>query len=71
MEEFFPWIFDGIGSELLSLLIGGIIGGSTINKLNYRQNINLSQKAKDNSQQISVGEINISGKNRCSKSEIE
>ena len=60
MNEFLPWLFDGIGSELLSLIIGGLIGGCTVHKLNCRQNIKIYQKAKDSAQQINIGEINVS-----------
>ena len=55
------WIFDGIGSTiiscLLSLVLGGAVGykiGINKNKIGINKNIQ-NQKARDNSTQIQIG----------------
>lgn len=58
------WIFDGIGTELVSALIGLLVGGVagygigvaiTINKIKQKQ------KAGDNAKQVQVGQVNNYG----------
>lgn len=57
------WIFDGIGSELISVLIGLAIGGGagyyigvkTTNKIKQKQ------KAGGNAKQEQVGQVNNYG----------
>ncbi len=55
------WIFDGIGTELVGLLVGFLLGcpcGYGIKVVINKQN------AKDNANQIQIGEIvNEKGKN--------
>ena len=57
--EILQWIFDGIGTELLSLVIGGIIGGFTGYKIGIKKNGKQTQKAKSGAKQRQ--EILISG----------
>lgn len=44
--ETLQWVFDGIGTELLSLVIGGIVGGLAGYKIRIRKNGKQNQKAK-------------------------
>ena len=48
------WIFEGIGTQVLSLILGLGIGGSAGYFIGINKNIQ-KQKAKDNSVQIQVG----------------
>lgn len=49
--EAVEWIFSGIGTSLLSAIIGFIFGGVTGYKIGIRNNIRQKQKAGDNSNQ--------------------
>lgn len=59
------WFFDGLGSEIISALIGALLGGTGMGivcKIKYRKNIQ-KQKANDNANQTQIGGItNINGK---------
>jgi len=58
------WIFDGIGSELISVLIGLAIGGGAgyyIGVTNTTNKIKQKQKAGDNAKQEQVGQVNNYG----------
>lgn len=57
--EIFQWLFDGIGTELLSLVIGGIAGGLAGYKIGIKKNGKQTQKAKSGANQRQ--EILISG----------
>ena len=59
MEDIFPWIFDGIGSELLSMIAGGVLGGGIVYRFNTKHKTTMKQKAKDNATQTIVGRITI------------
>ena len=64
--ETLKWIFDGIGTELLSLVIGGIAGGFAGYKIGNRKNGKQTQKAKDGAKQrqemLINSEASIEGK---------
>lgn len=47
------WIFDGIGTAIVALIVGLLSGGA----VGYRIGINTNQKQKagDNSSQIQIG----------------
>lgn len=51
------WIFDGIGTEIISSVIGLIIGGAIGYKIGIRNRVNQKQKAMDNAKQIQIGNI--------------
>lgn len=55
------WIFSGIGTEVISAIIGLIIGGASGYKIgvkvtNNKKNTKQRQRAGDNSTQIQIGE---------------
>ena len=55
------WFFDGIGSELVSILMGLIIGGGAgygIGVVRTKSKITQKQKAGDNSKQTQIGQVN-------------
>lgn len=52
------WFFDGIGTEIVSIIIGLIVGGASGYKVGFKKNIKQQQKAKDNANQIQIGDIN-------------
>jgi hypothetical protein len=57
--ENLKWIFDGIGTELISLVVGLLIGGGVGFKIGInKKSIKQKQKAGDNSTQIQIGEKN-------------
>ena len=55
------WIFEGIGTELISLAIGAIIGGAAGYKIGSKNKIKQNQKAGDNSKQVQIGSVNEYG----------
>ena len=59
--ELFEWIFDGIGTELISLLIGAVFGGTAGYRIGSKNKIKQKQKAGDNAKQIQIGSVNYNG----------
>jgi hypothetical protein len=59
--EGLEWIFDGIGTELISLVIGAVFGGAAGYKIGSKNKIKQSQKAGDNSKQVQIGSVNEYG----------
>lgn len=57
MEDF-NWIFDGFGTEILSLIVGLITGGTVGYNIGIRNKIKQKQKAENNSTQTQIGSIN-------------
>ena len=51
------WIFDGIGTELISLIIGIVLGGAAGYKIGSKNEIKQKQKAGDNTKQIQIGSV--------------
>lgn len=47
----YEWFFDGIGSTIVSLVVGAIIGGFTGYKIGIHKRVKLIQKAGDSSEQ--------------------
>ena len=56
------WIFEGIGTELLSLAIGAVVGGLTGYKIGVKNKVKQTQKAGKNSTQNQIGSVTINGK---------
>ena len=59
--EYLEWIFDGIGTELISLIIGAVLGGAAGYKIGSKNKIKQKQNAGDNSKQIQIGSVNYNG----------
>lgn len=55
------WIFDGIGTTIISSVISLIIGGTIGYKIGINKNIQ-KQKAGNNSTQVQIGGNNEYGK---------
>lgn len=51
------WIFDGIGTEIISLVVGGCFGGVIGYKVGIKAKIKQRQKGGDNSTQTQIGNI--------------
>lgn len=49
------WFFDGLGTSLISLLIGLIGGGAVGYRIGINKSVKQKQKAKDNATQIQIG----------------
>ncbi len=51
------WVFSGLGTAFISLIVGFITGGATGYKIGINKNVKIKQKqkAKDNASQIQVG----------------
>ena len=49
------WIFDGIGTAILSGIAGLLIGGVTGYQIGIKATIRQNQKAKDNATQTQIG----------------
>lgn len=52
------WIFEGIGTNILVLIIIFLLGGFTGYKIRIHQKVNLKQSAGDNATQSQTGIIN-------------
>jgi len=58
------WIFDGIGTEIISALIGMLVGGGAgygIGVVVTKNKIKQKQKAGDNANQVQIGQMNNYG----------
>ena len=55
--ENLEWIFDGIGTEIISLIIGAVLGGAAGYKIGSKNKIKQKQNAGDNSKQIQIGSV--------------
>jgi len=51
------WIFDGIGTAVITFILGLLVGGSAGYKIAIKKTIKQTQKASDNSNQTQIGEI--------------
>lgn len=61
LDTFFSWFFDGLGTEIVSLLIGGIAGSAIGYKVGVNKSIKQSQSAGDDARQTQTANI-TSGK---------
>ncbi len=55
------WIFDGIGTAIVSGVIGMVVGGGVGYYIGIHATIKQKQKAGDNAQQSQIGQINHYG----------
>lgn len=55
------WIFNGIGTAIISGLIGIVLGGSVGYYIGIQTTIKQKQKARDNAEQNQIGQINHYG----------
>ena len=62
-------LFDGLGTELLSLLISFLFGGGVGYFVGIKTKVSQKQKAGKNSKQTQIGHITINkdGKSDCRK----
>ncbi len=51
------WLFEGLGTEIVSVVIGLIAGGIGGYRVGIKKNIKQIQKAGDNTNQLQIGEI--------------
>ena len=51
------WFFDGLGTEIFSVIVGLLLGGFGGYRIGIKKNIKQSQKSRDNSSQLQIGEI--------------
>ncbi len=70
MPEWIEWFFDGLGTELISLIIGALFGGIVGFRIGkHKRKLSQVQKAGMESEQYQKG--SFSRKSRNSKSEDE
>ena len=55
------WIFDGLGTEIISLFVGLCSGGVIGFRLGIKNKVSQSQKAGYNSNQTQIGSITNHG----------
>ncbi len=56
MQEWLNWFFDGIGSQIICLLIGGVLGGiGGFYICKYKGKMNQKQIAGSDSEQLQQG----------------
>ncbi len=63
------WIFDGIGTALISAFIGVLVGGTIGYKIGLKNHSKQSQKARDNVTQTQIGNVNVIDGKRGGKDE--
>lgn len=51
------WIFDGIGTELISLFVGCLTGGVIGYKIGIKNKISQHQKGRGNVNQVQIGSV--------------
>ena len=51
------WMFDGIGTELISLFVGCLTGGVIGYKIGIKNKISQNQKGRDNANQVQIGSV--------------
>jgi hypothetical protein len=51
------WVFDGIGTAIVSSIISMIVGGVVGYRIGVRSKVDQEQKAKNNANQIQIGNI--------------
>lgn len=56
--EHIEWIFSGIGTQIITFLLGTITGGLCGYRIWIHKKTKQSQKAGDNSSQTQIGSIN-------------
>lgn len=61
------WIFDGIGTELISLLVGGFAGGIIGYRVGIKNKISQHQKGRDNASQVQIGSVIKNGNSESRK----
>lgn len=56
--ENLSWLFDGIGTQIITFLVGTITGGVCGYRIGIHSKTKQSQKAGNNSSQTQIGSIN-------------
>lgn len=56
--EILSWLFDGLGTQIITFLVGAITGGFCGYKIGIHNKTKQSQKAGNNSSQTQIGSIN-------------
>ena len=51
------WMFDGIGTELISLFVGCLTGGVIGYKIGIKNKISQHQDGRDNANQVQIGSV--------------
>lgn len=49
------WFFSGLGTAIVTFILGSLIGGATGYRIAIKKTIRQNQRAGDNSSQIQVG----------------
>lgn len=62
--EYIEWMFSGIGTAILTGIVGFIAGGCVGYKIGVKNTINQKQKAKENSTQIQIGQNTVNNGNK-------
>ena len=57
----YEWVFEGIGTELVSLILGLIIGGIAGYKIGVKNHNTQTQTAGSNSNLTQIGNVTITG----------
>lgn len=61
------WVFDGIGTELISLFVGSLTGGLIGYKIGIKNKISQRQKGRDNANQVQIGSVVNNGNSESRK----
>ena len=51
------WLFEGLGTEIFSIIIGLIIGGIGGYRIGIKKNVKQNQITNDNANQVQIGNI--------------
>jgi hypothetical protein len=61
MDTFFTWFFDGIGTEIVRLVIGAFVGGLVGFHIGKRSKLHQSQKGGQRTKQTQIGSSENNG----------
>jgi len=61
------WIFDGLGTEIISIIFGLIFGGACGYRIGIKKNIKQKQIANDNANQVQISNIYGEAKSKSRK----
>lgn len=64
------WFFDGIGTEIIAIIIGLLLGGIEVYKVVIKSKSKQIQKAGNNSKQTQIYEVGSSSESQKTKANL-
>lgn len=64
------WFFDGIGTEIIAIIVGLLLGGIVVYKVVIKSKSKQVQKAGNNSKQTQIYEVGSSSESQKTKANL-